>query len=334
VSGATPAAAREAIMARVRSGATQVLCNCELVTEGFDVPEVACIVVVRPTLSRALHEQMLGRGLRVAPGKTECLVLDHAGNTIRHGVPTDERRYSLERGIELPSFAPAPASRSSAIRREIVEDASVTLQEAACLALRSGERREVLSAQAARACGLLATATEPDASRELRVRLTPVTSASGEGKTRAWCGGRIAFLRGSPWATEWIADLAKVVSPPARADVKSHVCNLMRMLKARHNDSKFTPAWAAARLLEQWGADEAAALVAEGSSHPGARELLRNKASKQVRAQLAALMRAKRGSSAAEECEDGSTEFVLSLDAAGLWAQGGSAEAAPAPAEL
>jgi superfamily II DNA or RNA helicase len=56
-------------MERVRSGATQVLVNVEIVTEGFDVPEVEAIVLVRPTMSRALHVQMMGRGLRVAPGK-------------------------------------------------------------------------------------------------------------------------------------------------------------------------------------------------------------------------------------------------------------------------
>jgi superfamily II DNA or RNA helicase len=65
----TPRQQRAATMERFRSGATQVLVNVEIVTEGFDVPEVEVIVLVRPTQSRALHVQMMGRGLRIAPGK-------------------------------------------------------------------------------------------------------------------------------------------------------------------------------------------------------------------------------------------------------------------------
>jgi superfamily II DNA or RNA helicase len=59
-----------------KSGDLRVLCNVNLFTEGFDAPETDCVILLRPTQSRALWCQMIGRGLRTAPGKTDCLILD------------------------------------------------------------------------------------------------------------------------------------------------------------------------------------------------------------------------------------------------------------------
>ncbi len=59
-----------------KNGELRVLCNVNLFTEGFDAPETDCVILLRPTQSRALWCQMIGRGLRTAPGKTDCLILD------------------------------------------------------------------------------------------------------------------------------------------------------------------------------------------------------------------------------------------------------------------
>lgn len=59
-----------------KKGELRVLCNVNLFTEGFDAPETDCVILLRPTQSRALWCQMIGRGLRTAPGKTDCLILD------------------------------------------------------------------------------------------------------------------------------------------------------------------------------------------------------------------------------------------------------------------
>lgn len=91
----TPQQTREAIFGRFRSGATQVLTNCTLASIGFDLPELDCVVFARPTKSLGLYLQMLGRGLRPAAGKADCLVLDHAGNVLRHGFATDDRFWTL-----------------------------------------------------------------------------------------------------------------------------------------------------------------------------------------------------------------------------------------------
>ena len=100
----------------------QVLCNCEIVTEGFDAPDVHVICVVRPTQSLALHRQMAGRALRPAPGKTHCLLLDHAGNVRRHGSPTRLVTWSLQGVDEPPPPQEAPAEAEQRTKRTIPEE--------------------------------------------------------------------------------------------------------------------------------------------------------------------------------------------------------------------
>ena len=82
--GETPLDARRAILQRLRSGETRVVCNCAVLTEGFDEPSVDCIILMRPTKSPTLYTQMIGRGTRLFPGKADCLVLDLVGATARH----------------------------------------------------------------------------------------------------------------------------------------------------------------------------------------------------------------------------------------------------------
>ena len=89
---------RKRIITGLRGGEIQVVTNCELCTYGLDVPNVSCLVIARPTKSLVLHLQILGRGLRTHDEKDDCLILDHAGNTQRHGFADDEREWSLEYG--------------------------------------------------------------------------------------------------------------------------------------------------------------------------------------------------------------------------------------------
>jgi superfamily II DNA or RNA helicase len=76
---------RKAIMRRF-GRTTRVLCSVGLFTEGFDRPDIECLILARPTQSLALHLQMIGRGLR----------MDHAGNILRHGFPDDDRDWTLK----------------------------------------------------------------------------------------------------------------------------------------------------------------------------------------------------------------------------------------------
>jgi superfamily II DNA or RNA helicase len=75
---------RRATLARYEAGDVQVLTNCMVLTEGFDAPHTSCVVVARPTKSAGLYVQMVGRGLRPAPGKRDALLLDVMGAATRH----------------------------------------------------------------------------------------------------------------------------------------------------------------------------------------------------------------------------------------------------------
>lgn len=85
VHGELPQHERDRILADFKSGAVRAVTNCDILTTGFNHPAVDLLGVFRPTGSAALHVQIIGRGMRRAPGKADCLVLDYAGNTARHG---------------------------------------------------------------------------------------------------------------------------------------------------------------------------------------------------------------------------------------------------------
>jgi DNA repair protein RadD len=95
IDGSTPKVERTATLARLRSGETQIVCNCMILTEGWDLPALECAIIARPTASLNLHLQMLGRIMRAADGKDGCIVLDHAGNHHMHGLVTRRIEYSL-----------------------------------------------------------------------------------------------------------------------------------------------------------------------------------------------------------------------------------------------
>ncbi len=96
VDGETPEPERDAILGRLRRRETQIIVNVGILTEGWDNPDISCVVLARPTESLVLYLQMAGRALRPAPGKDDCIILDHGGNTMRHGFVTDEREWDLE----------------------------------------------------------------------------------------------------------------------------------------------------------------------------------------------------------------------------------------------
>lgn len=99
--GETPAAEREDILSRFATGEIKVLSNVELFGEGFDLPAIEVVSLLRPTLSTSLYLQQVGRALRPCPelGKERAIILDHVGNYERHGMPDDEREWSLKGGL-------------------------------------------------------------------------------------------------------------------------------------------------------------------------------------------------------------------------------------------
>lgn len=95
VDGQMDHGARDAAVARFVAGETLVLCNADLFGEGFDVPAIEAAILLRPTQSLSLYLQQVGRALRPAPGKAHAIILDHAGNSLRHGLPDDDRDWTL-----------------------------------------------------------------------------------------------------------------------------------------------------------------------------------------------------------------------------------------------
>ena len=66
-----------------------------VLTEGFDLPDMGCIILARPTKKMGLYRQMIGRGLRPADGKSDVVILDHSGAVFRHGLPEDRVAWTL-----------------------------------------------------------------------------------------------------------------------------------------------------------------------------------------------------------------------------------------------
>ena len=99
--GNTHAKERADIIQRFRDGEIKILCNVDLISVGFDCPDCYCCILLRPTLSTALYIQQACRALRPAEGKT-AIILDCVNNYQRHGLPTDNREWSLQTDYKPP----------------------------------------------------------------------------------------------------------------------------------------------------------------------------------------------------------------------------------------
>lgn len=96
LTGDTPQAERDRIITDFKSGKLRALCNCMVLTEGFDHPGIDLVALLRPTKSAGLYYQMVGRGFRLSPGKSDCLILDFAGVIAEHG-PVDAIKVKAQK---------------------------------------------------------------------------------------------------------------------------------------------------------------------------------------------------------------------------------------------
>ena len=103
IDGTTPKAVRDKIIADFRSGKLRILCNVDLISEGFDVPDCECVILLRPTKSLTLYIQQSMRCMRFREGK-RAVIIDHVNNVANFGLPDDDREWSLE-GHEKPKGA-------------------------------------------------------------------------------------------------------------------------------------------------------------------------------------------------------------------------------------
>ncbi len=109
VDGTTPREQRRAILGRLHAGQTQVVCNAQILTEGWDEPSISCVLIARPTKSRPLYIQMSGHGLRIYPGKTDCIAEGQRVLTDRGLIPIERitREMKVWDGVEFVSHCGA-----------------------------------------------------------------------------------------------------------------------------------------------------------------------------------------------------------------------------------
>lgn len=103
---------RDKVLARFRSGAVRVLTSCEILGEGFDCPDASVAILLRPTQSLTVYLQQVGRVMRPHGGEP-AIILDHVGNTERHGLPEEDREWTLEgrkrrKGERAPPMSRCP----------------------------------------------------------------------------------------------------------------------------------------------------------------------------------------------------------------------------------
>jgi DNA repair protein RadD len=119
IDGSTPKDQRDATLARLASGEIELVSNCMVLTEGWDMPVVGCCILARPTKKMGLFRQMIGRVLRPADGKPDAIVLDHSGAVFRHGLPEDHVEWTLD--PDQRATAPEHQKRQSARESKLIE---------------------------------------------------------------------------------------------------------------------------------------------------------------------------------------------------------------------
>lgn len=94
IDGSMERGERRQLVQSFARGQMDVLTSCDLISEGFDIPAAKCAILMRPTASLGLYRQQVGRVLR--PDDGDAIILDHAGNALRHGLPDDEIDWTLD----------------------------------------------------------------------------------------------------------------------------------------------------------------------------------------------------------------------------------------------
>lgn len=139
---------KDAALKRFEDGETQVICNAALLTEGWDAPICDCVMVLRPTQSRALYVQMVGRGTRLHEGKTDLLVPDVLALNARHDVmrPADVFVKDHDKAVELCEVA----DETPMTVEELQEKRDVIAEREASLVAAATQREQAEALESAR----------------------------------------------------------------------------------------------------------------------------------------------------------------------------------------
>ena len=139
IDGAMNGDDRQQIVSDLEQGRLDVMVSVDLVSEGFDVPVCGAAILMRPTKSEGLYLQQVGRSLRPAPGKDCAFILDHAGNCAAHGLPQEQREWSLDGRVRREARAVVPVMCPSCYA--MLPTGTRTCPECGC-SISLGEARE------------------------------------------------------------------------------------------------------------------------------------------------------------------------------------------------
>ena len=117
VSGRDRVEVREKILKDYETGSTNVLCACDLLNEGWDSPHTTVLFMARPTMSKTIYLQQLGRGTRRCPGKEDLLVVDFVDNANMFNMP-----YSLHRVLDIAKYQPMAYVLAPENKRKLDQD--------------------------------------------------------------------------------------------------------------------------------------------------------------------------------------------------------------------
>lgn len=104
----TPPPVRCATLEDFRRGDIKIMCNVQILTEGYDLPLVAGVILNKATASKGLFSQMVGRCLRPAEGKKAAIIIDHGGNVVRHGMIEDHEQFDINEDKQPRGDGDAP----------------------------------------------------------------------------------------------------------------------------------------------------------------------------------------------------------------------------------
>ena len=107
IDGGTPKEERDRLIHAFRTGRIRILCNVDIISEGFDVPDCECVILLRPTKSLTLYIQQSMRCMRYRPGK-RAVIIDHVNNIHTHGFPDAQRQWLLEGHPKTKGTGTAP----------------------------------------------------------------------------------------------------------------------------------------------------------------------------------------------------------------------------------
>lgn len=216
---------RNAILSRLASGKTEVVSNCMVLGEGWDLPRLSCAVLARPTQSRGLYLQQVGRVMRKAAGKDGALILDHAGNYRRHGSFLLDVEFHLTDDNKVVGAAPTKMCP------ECYQQVLVGVQECSDCGHRFDLRQSTLAGVPQVAKGELQKASPSESSSEDRAReharyVDLISTASRKRYRIGWARHQF-FEQFGKWP-RWYADERRLFQcfrhEPSPKDGKCAVC--------------------------------------------------------------------------------------------------------------